>query len=122
MANKGKASGSKNAGKERAVAVIKGYTDSVERIGPDAALIGLIVILGFVALMVGVDQWAVIGFGLGAWVLWVVTKFANAYLEVRRQQLELDRTRAIRGQEILESHPDRQKRLFPPGEGGDRNG
>jgi hypothetical protein len=113
MANKGKST--KGARKEHAVAVIKGYTDSV--IGSDAALIGLIVTLGFAALMIGVDPWAVIGFGLGAWVLWVVTKFANAYLEVRKQQLELDRTRVIRGQEILESHPDRQKRLFPPGEG-----
>jgi hypothetical protein len=122
MPPKVKASGSKKAQKDRAVAVIRGYTESVERIGSDAALIGLIVILGFGALMVGVNEWAVISFGLSSWVLWVATKFANAYLDVQRRQLELDRTRVLRGQRILEAHPDRQKRLFPPTRSGDADG
>jgi hypothetical protein len=122
MAKKGKGSASKGARRERAVAVIQGYTDSAERIGADAALIGLIITLGFIAIMVGADPTGVAIFGLGGYALWVVTKFANAYLDVKRRQLTLDTTRLTRGQAILESHPDRQKRLFPPKEGGDRDG
>lgn len=122
MARKGKSSASKGARKERAVAVIKGYTDSAERIGPDAALIGLIIILGFSATIAGVDPTGVTIFGLGGYALWLVTKFANAYLDVKRRQLTLDTTRLTRGQAILESHPDRQKRLFPPKEDGDGDG
>jgi hypothetical protein len=72
--------------------------------------------------MVGVSEWAVLGFGLGAWALWVATKFANAYLDMQRQQLELDRTRVVRGQKILEAHPDRQKRLLLPSKDGGANG
>lgn len=101
------------------MAVIQGYTDSAERIGADAALIGLIITLGFIAIMVGADPAGVAIFGLGGYALWLVTKFANAYLDVKRRQLALDTTRTTRGQAILESHPDRQKRLFPPREGGD---
>ena len=93
------------------VAVIKGYTDSVQKIGADAALMGLIVILGFGALAVGADASGVSIFAIVVWTAWTVTKFLNAYLEVIREQTKLDTTRTERGQKILEAHPDRQRRL-----------
>jgi hypothetical protein len=99
------------------VAIIRHYTESAERIGADAALLGIIIVMGSLAMIAGTDAIAVTIFGLGGYGLWIVTKFANAYLGVTREQLELDQTRVARGQKILEAHPDRQKRLALPKEG-----
>lgn len=104
----------KRSRKDETVAVIKGYTESVERIGPDAALIGLIVTLGFGALAVGASTGGVLVLAAGAWGAWTVTKFINAHIAVRTEQVNLDKTRVERGQTILESHPDRQRQLQLP--------
>lgn len=108
----------KGNSKER-VAVIRAFTDSAERIGPDAALMGIIAIFGFGALAVGADTGGVVLLALLVWCGWVVIKFANAYLTSWREQIELDKVRIERGQKILEAHPDRQRRLaLPKTDGG----
>lgn len=110
--------------KDRAspVAIIRHYTESAERIGPDAALLGIVIIMGSLAMIAGANAYAVAVFGLGGYALWIATKFVNAYLAFKGEQLELDRTRVDRGQRILEAHPDRQKRLSLPNKGGGEDG
>lgn len=103
------------------VAIIHAFTSSVERIGYDAALIALIVILGFGAMAVGVHPLGALGFGLICWTMWMVTKYVSAYIDQQKADNELKRLQFDRGQKILEQHPDRQRRLLLPDGRGDEN-
>jgi len=98
----------------RPAATIRAFTDSAERIGADNAVLGTITVLGFGALIARANTIGVVVFAIVVWALYIFGKLVSAYLENKRVQTEVDRTREIRGGTILDAHQDRQNRLRLP--------
>ncbi|WP_088346982.1 MULTISPECIES: hypothetical protein [Rhodomicrobium] len=93
--------GPANKGGYDPAAIIHSFTDSVERIGEDVALYGMIVVLAFVALMVGAN--AGVTFLLSGCFIagWLGLKWNRMLIAERLFRLELARMKEERGLQLL---------------------
>lgn len=85
----------------KADAIIRAYTESVERIGADPAFFGIMAVVGCGALAVGANAWAVCGLMGILSLCWIGNKWVNAHIFEKNAKLELQRLRADRGGELL---------------------
>lgn len=90
---------------------LKAFTDSVRKIGADAAIYGIVIILAFGSHIRGAESLTTLALSVLFIAGWMATKWINLLIEERRERLEVMRFIRTRGMEILRLRPNAPDQL-----------